>query len=496
MSIRKQGIGHSIVNYLGVVVSFISTLFIYNLDIELYGFAQFLVNTANFLIPFMSLGVVGLVLKYYPEFKEQEGTTSFIKTILTLFFISTGFFVLAYIFLHSGFVDLMEYIRIDRKGILEPYFDYVVILAVILGVNRILTIHSSNLRKIIIPEVINNLGYKLVLPALILLGYYGYIRKDQLMAIILVYFIVIGLMLWFYLRRSDRFQGQLIKWKQLVASKKEEVKSFTFYSALNGIGASFAFRVDMIMLSAMLGFTSNGIYALLLFLSNVIDIPRKSLSKIVTPFLSTAAQEGDDEMTERLYQKASITLMVPSVFISILIYFLLPDLDKIVSGNPVFYENRYLFLFLALGRLVDMIFSNNTEIIRFSKYFKFNLPFIFVLAATNVTLNYFLINKYAVLGAALATFLAFLAYNLLKSGFLYLKMGISPFHRNTWVLVGLSLMNIMILYWIPVDWSIWISVPVKTLILTLFYLIPAYFLELSPDLNELIRNIVMKYRRS
>jgi O-antigen/teichoic acid export membrane protein len=492
--IQKQGVRHSLVNYFGVAVSFLSTIFIYNLDLELYGFAQFLTNAASFLIPFMTMGVMGLILKYFPEFRDPDQRTSFIKTLFRLFFLTTISFFVIYLIFSDYFIHVMKVARVDRQGILDDYFTYVVVLAFILGINRMLTIHSSNLRRIVFPEMINNLGYKIALPVFVLLGFYGLIDKSDVTWAIMAFFILVGVILFVYVRKWDGFKGKVISWRSIADEKRKEIKSFTFFSAMNGLSASFAFRIDMIMLSAMLGFASNGVYALLLFLSNVIDIPRKSLARIITPFLSKASKEGDIEETRKLYQKASLILIIPSLMITILIWICLPELDKIASGRPVFWDNRFLFLFLALGRLIDMLLSMNTEIISFSRYFRYNLFFILVLASVNVVLNYYFINEYQILGAAMATFVAFVLYNILKSAFLYWKMDIHPFHPNTWKVMSIAALSVAIVSFVPTTWSIWFSIPVKGILLLITYALPVYILQLAPELNQLLHRNLDKAR--
>ncbi len=494
--IKRQGIKNLLVNYVGVGIGFIATLFVYNLDRELYGFAQFLTSSAIFLIPFMTLGVVGLVLKYYPEFDLRFPDRSFIKSIYKLFALSSILFVALYFLLQEKFLALMRYLKIDRQGILEDHILLVVILTIILAANRIFILHCSNLRRIVIPEILSSLSFKIALPILVLLGYHGYVNKEETSWLIIIFYAVVCLFLAIYLARLGGFRGAAAKWREIAHTKRREIRSFTFYSALNSLSASFAFRLDMIMLSAMLGFTSNGAYALILFLTNVIDIPRRSLSKIISPVLSNAATAGDQSQIEDLYQKASINLLVPSTFLFILIWSCLPELDKIVSGDPIFWESRHIFLFLALGRLIDMLLSMNTEIITYSKYYRYNLLFIIILAICNFLLNYTLISRYEILGAALATFGAFVIYNLLKGTLLWRTMGILPFHRSTWALLGLTLLTMLTLMLIPRDWSIWVNVPLKVIICGLLYALPVLYFNLSQDINDMLRGVRSKIRTS
>lgn len=484
--IQQQGIRHSIVNYIGVGISFLSTLFIYNLDVELYGFAQFLVSAANFIIPFMTIGVMGLVLRYYPEFNDPYRRVNFIKSVFVLLLLSSAAFLLLYVLFGEYLLQLLIWLQVDRQNILGTYFNYVVLLAFILSINRLLTIHSSNLRRIVVPEVINNLGYKIILPILVLLGFYQIITLGDVTWSIIIFFVIVGILLAIYVGKQGGFKGRSIKLRDIPREKKREIGSFTFYSAANSLGASMSFRLDMIMLSAMLGFSSNGIYALLLFLSNVIDIPRKSLARIVSPFLSTSLNEGDLEMTGNLYRKASITLLVPSIFIFLLIWSCLPELDKIVSGNPVFYENRYLFLFIAVGRLLDMLFSMNTQIITYSKFYRYNFWFIIVLAVCNMIMNYYFINEYEILGAAMATFFAFVLYNLMKGGLIWGKLGLLPFHKNTFKLILIGAIALIMVGLVPDDLHFILSILLKTIVLFVFYGIPVIYFSISEEINGLL----------
>ena len=54
--IKKQAIGFSIVNYLGVAIGSLSTIFLYPQDEEAYGLFRFLLDSANLIQPFAMLG--------------------------------------------------------------------------------------------------------------------------------------------------------------------------------------------------------------------------------------------------------------------------------------------------------------------------------------------------------------------------------------------------------------------------------------------------------
>ena len=83
--IIRQGIKHSLVNYLGAGVGVISMLFIYPLDAEAYGLARFLTDTAILFIPITLLGANVLPVRFFPTFEDDKNAhNGFLGWLLVL----------------------------------------------------------------------------------------------------------------------------------------------------------------------------------------------------------------------------------------------------------------------------------------------------------------------------------------------------------------------------------------------------------------------------
>jgi O-antigen/teichoic acid export membrane protein len=80
---------------------------------------------------------------------------------------------------------------------------------------------------------------------------------------------------------------------------------------------------------------------------------------------------------------------------------------------------------------MDVAFSVNSEILVFSKYYRFNLFATIGMSILIVVLNYWLIPIYGIDGAAMASALVMLLYNLTKFIFLKIRLGFSPFSPET-----------------------------------------------------------------
>lgn len=493
--IQRQGIKNSIINYIGVGIGFLSTLFIYNLDREVYGFAQFLYSTSVFLVPFVTLGSLSLIVKYFPILKQTETGIRFINTIFLLMTVASSVFCFVFIVFNKQFVRFIQWIKMDPLGILEEYIWFVFPLVLVICTINLMINHASNLMRIVVPEIFNNLGFKLFLPVLILLSYYDYITMSQLAVGIIVYFFLVMIAMFIYMYKLGAVGKGLLKLKEIPISTRKEIGSFAMYSSLNGLSASFAFRIDIIMISTLLGFASNGIYVMLLFFSNIINIPRKAISKISAPIISKAWKDNNRIELLKIYKKASLNLLIAGLFMLLVIWFSLKEFDKIGSGDEIFWNARYVFLFLGIGRVLDMMMSVNSEIIAYSKQFRYNLLFMIILGMSNVLFNYFLINAYGIEGAALATCLSYLIFNGMKFGFIWHQFNMNPLQWKSLLLIILAAFIFGIIGYIPFSFHPFLNLIFKGIVISFLFFLPVYVFRLSEDLNNLLDNSVNQIKQ-
>ena len=102
--IQRQGIKQSLVNYLGVLIGAVSVIFIYPLDPKSYGLARFLIDGSLFLMPFLLLGFSGVMIRFFPHFKnEKKGHNGILFLIISVVFCTCLVFVLL-AFLFKDFV--------------------------------------------------------------------------------------------------------------------------------------------------------------------------------------------------------------------------------------------------------------------------------------------------------------------------------------------------------------------------------------------------------
>ena len=105
-------------------------------------------------------------------------------------------------------------------------------------------------------------------------------------------------------------------------------------------------------------------------------------------------------------------------------------------------------------------------------------------------MNVYLIPEHGILGAAIATSISVLIYNLVKSVFIYFKFNLHPFSiglMKVFVVLGLFIGLFLLLP--DTGWPI-INMIYKTLLLGIGYITIAYFWKISLDANELGEQIL------
>jgi O-antigen/teichoic acid export membrane protein len=226
------------------------------------------------------------------------------------------------------------------------------------------------------------------------------------------------------------------------------------------------------MVATMLSLEHTGTYGILLFMANTIEIPSKSMYQIGGPVISSSIAHGEMKNVENVYKKSSINSLLVGILLFSILWAVLYNIFDLMPNNEDFYIYKNVFLFLCLGKLVDMTFSLNTHIIVYSKYYKYNLVFVLVLAVANLVLNYFFIREFGLTGAAMATALSMILYNITKLFFIKYRFKLWPFSINTLKVIVIAMITIAISTFLPDLFLSWPDILIKGAIIFLAY----YFL--------------------
>ncbi len=431
--IQRQGIKNSLVNFIGIALGFYATLFIYPLDWDLYGSIQYWISGAALLVPILRLGSNALIPKYYPYFEKNRipGFLGMVLqvTALSVVGMSLIIVVLAWIFQDSNFLQRLQLSQHDALLI------YLFCLAFI--ANNILQLQAANSRRIVIPDLISNVGFKLFLMSLILGSYYGFLEKEMAGPLLILFYLGSASLLLVYVISLGKFSITGFSWRSLSQPFKRELRTYWLLGVLNSLGLILAYKIDIFIIGSSLDNESVGYYSLFLFMTNVMMVPMNSLSQISGPEISESFEHDDIQRIERIYKKTSNNLLVIGTVILVTIWIGILFLLEVMKNGSELEPFINCLFFLGIAKIFDLSTSVNHLIINYSKWYRYNLLFLLLVSALNIALNLILIKDYGIVGVAFATMSSLLIFNTIKTLFIYQKLKIHPFNKRTLVIYAI-----------------------------------------------------------
>jgi O-antigen/teichoic acid export membrane protein len=169
---------------------------------------------------------------------------------------------------------------------------------------------------------------------------------------------------------------------------------------------------------------------------------------------------------------------------SFLILLLVLLVDAFLAQLPAEYQGaKWVVLLLASSKLIDMATSINGEIIQTSKYYKFNLYLIVALMIFTIFANAYFIPRYGIIGAALATTMVNVLFNVAKYLYVWFKVRIQPFTIGiVWVLL-MSTIIAFALIWLTQGMNIWWSAFLRFSLASVAFIVFLLMSRVSPEIH-------------
>jgi O-antigen/teichoic acid export membrane protein len=353
--------------------------------------------------------------------------------------------------------------------------------------------YASNFQRVAVPELLSNLSLKVGLPILILFVYFDWWTEDQFEWGLVALYGLMALSLGLYLQQLEQWRLR-IDWSFLTPRRRRSMLSYAFFGMLTALGSTLAFRIDSIMVTSLIDERTNGAYNIALFMTNTIIIPFQAINAIAGPIVADNWARKDLHNIQDIYRRSSLNLLLIGGFLFAALYLVLDDLLRISTNYEELVIIKDIVFLLGLAKVIDMTTGINNIIIGYSPAYRFNFYSILLLGVVNVLMNYLLIPRYHIVGAALATLISLLAYNLAKYLFILFRYGMQPFTWVTLKVLALGLGVYAVLSGLPrTGWPL-VNLALLGGLFTLLYWIPALYWRLSPDINEVVEQFWRQLR--
>jgi len=483
--IQKDALRTMILSYLGLILGYLNrgVFFILFLTSAQVGLINLIISVGLLFAQCANLGTVYAVWKFFPFFRNKEKNNHGFL-LLTSIIVSLG--ILLFVIISILFKDSINSHYQEKSKAFIDYYYWIIPI----GIGNVFFLLFDNylrgMYKNIIGVFANEILSRLIIFILLLLyGYHAITFDVFIISHFLVYFIP-ALILLFYLLKKQEITFSLSTIK-IPRKFKKIILAFSLYNYVNSLGALVVVTLDSLMIASYIGLTETGIYTQIIFLTSTLMVPYRSIVRVSSPLVSEYWKNNDMIKMNELYQKVSSVSLFIALFLFLIIWL---NINELFTFLPKEYAvGKWVFLFLMLGKMLDMYFGINGTIFITSKKYKYDIIFTVLLIGIVTVLNVYLIPTFGIIGTAISTSISYVIYNIGRLLFVYFAYKIHPF---TWKQVYLILTFTLTLAFYYLLFPLFINPFVNIVFQTLYILITfcsvLYFFNLEPNTKAYLQN--------
>jgi O-antigen/teichoic acid export membrane protein len=482
--VAKQSLNNLISTYLGFGIGALNVLFLYPkfLTAEYYGLVSFLLSAGNLFWPFMALGVHNTIVKFYTSYQNKLDTDKLLNFALFLpLLLGLLIGIVGYIF-----YDLLLNYFEGENDLVQPYIWGIFVIALATAYFEVFFAWAKVQFKSVFGTIMRELFHRLAITMLLIFLYAELISVHLFIYLLIGVFVLRAVVMLGYAINlyTPRFSFQL-------PPRLKDLLNYSLLIFIAGTVAVALFDLDKVMIEYFMPIENVSIYGIAIYIATVIAVPSKAMHQITNPITAKYLNHGENDLLKDLYIRSSNTLFVISGFVFTLI---VTNVNQLYEIIPEEYRVGVSIVFLiSLVKLTDNILGNNNSIIFNSKYYKTVLMAGVVLVGVAFALNLWLIPVYGIYGAAYATFISFLAYNIFKLLFVRITFGIHPFNRKSFfIFLMISVLTGSFYFWdFSTDFAL-MNIIFKSVIISTIYFIISLKGGLSKDLTDLYLKVIQK----
>jgi O-antigen/teichoic acid export membrane protein len=481
-SIKKQGIQNAVITYIGAVIGFVSLMFIQPnlLKPEELGLTRILIAAASLLATILPLGVSSVTTRYFPYFRNESqkhhGYFGFMLLFPLVGTLICG--VLVYMFKHY---IIAEYI--DQSPLFTYYFDLLLPLATIMGFNMALNSYSSSLFKTTIIMFFEGILSRVLFILLIVLYHFNWINLSQFINLFVLSYLVQTVSMCIYLFCVDK-PSLMIKKEHFKSVGINKLIGFGFLLALTNVSSLSLKHLDVILIGKYYDLSYVGIFAVAAYISIIIEIPLSSLERITNTKIAQAFANKDLESVQKIYYQSVKYLMLIGGLLLVGIIINISDLLRLLP--PLYSKGIWVTIISSCAAFLNVSTGVNTSIIFNSTKYLYGTMLLVALMILALLLNLWLIPVYGIVGAALATGIIAVIYNVSKFLIILMHFKMQPYDSSSFKILVAIAISFLTAYFLPTLNNLVFSITLKTVVITSVYGLMVYLLKIVPEFHKYI----------
>jgi len=463
---------------IAILIGGVNTLYFYPefLKDEYYGLVVFLLATSNLLQPLMSFGAQHTIIKFFSSFNDKKKKDQFLSSVIFL----PLFFIIPITFLVVQFHDIIAQFLSVKNPIIESYVWVIFLVSFATSYFEVFYSWSRVQFKSIFGNILKEIYPRISVLFLLILVSFEVLNKENFVWWLTgLYYVRLILMIVysFYLYKPV--------FSITIPDNSKEILSYSFYILLAGSAASFLIDIDKYMIPQKQAISQTAYYAVAVFIATVVEIPGRAMFQILNPLVAKSLNDQNYSELKYLYKKSSENLLLISGLFFLLINLNIDSFYLLLNNQ--FYSNASLVvLIISSAKLIQMSFGCGPAILATSTFYRITLPFSISMAISVYLLNDYLIDLYGINGAAISTFIVLLIFTILKILYIVFKIKIQPYSLNSLKILFSIFIVYLINYFINLDYNPLLNIFIRSVGITILYLIMIYFFGISQKLKNLL----------
>jgi len=478
---------------IGAIILWLSTKYIPKQQL---GFMNNFTKWAITLSLFVPLGLSNTLSVYIHRYANDPAKKKLLISIclffplLTIVIVSVIYFLLRHWILH--------HFQPGDAVFMGEYFNWLPLYTLLFFFTTVMEQYLGSQMKVAISAFMREVVLRVANLVLILLFAFGYISFNFLViASILVYFI--PAMIYLYLSFRTKGFGVSFHLSGFTKAEYKEIIHFSWYHFLLGITVILLTYMDALFIPFYdaNGFSSLAVYGVASYIVTLLYMPYKALSPASFPELAVAFNQNDMEKAKDIFARSSLNLLIAIIGLAILLCCNLQNAVDIIGNGKNYSGIVVVFVVIMAGQVINFATGMNDQVLSIANYYKFNFFVSLIIIAVYYLLIRFLIPRYSIYGAAWSNTITIVIYNIIKFLFVWKKLDMQPFSKNTILVVLAGLPALAAGYFFPhffdparhVYIHTFIDAAMRSVVIVITYILMLIWLKPSKDLEVYLASI-------
>ena len=481
--VQRQGIRNTLISYLGLAIGFINTILVLPrlVTTSQLGLLGVLVFLATIGAQFGAFGFASAGLRYFPYFRNQgRNHAGFLPLLLA--FPLVGFAVVA-VLMRLGQPLVLRWYAADDAALLVPHYGVAIALAGVIMLGALQDAYLKALFHTSFASFCQEILLRLLIVGAALAYSAHYLSFAGFVLAYAGAYAVVALLLTGYLAAIGELHLRPTR-AALHVKPLSEMLAFGGFALLSNISGTVLLTIDNLMVGAKLSLAAAGIYLVATNVSTALTLPFRALNKTAFSLIAEYWKEGDLGKMGDFYRRVTRLNTLLGCYLALGIGL---NLDFIYSliHRPEYAAGSSAVLLLLAGRLFDGITGVNGTIVVTSPRYRFDLVFNLSLAALVVGLNWVLIPRYGLAGAAGAYCVALVGINTARTWFVWHSYGLQPFDGRIARILAVAGASGLTTWALPETGNAWLTLLLRGGVLTLLYGAGIVLTHTAPELTGL-----------